>query len=136
MARIEWVEQRLQNWSRWRLGRGSGVLGFASVNLLAAAMPRDGSTEAPVPTSDVDAAEVDDAVARLPSELKATVLEVYLGAGGERQKLSRLCCSKATMHARIGRAQRLLAEHLAAREDRQRLERARVDALMGTARRR
>lgn len=130
MARIEWIEQRLQNWARWRLTRGGGVLGYASVNLLAAAMPRDRDVEAPVPTSDVDAREIDDAVARLPSELRATVTEVYLGDGGLRDKLRRLHVSEATLHARIGRAQRLLAEHFAAAQDRQRMERRRVEQLV------
>jgi DNA-directed RNA polymerase specialized sigma24 family protein len=129
MARIEWVEQRLQNWARWRLIRGGGVLGYASVNLLAAAMPRATDVDAPVPTSDVDAHEVDDAVARLPSELKATVLEVYVGEGGVRQKLARLCVSEPTLHARVGRAHRLLADHLLAKQDRLKDERERVDTL-------
>jgi DNA-directed RNA polymerase specialized sigma24 family protein len=129
MARLEWVEQRLQNWARWRLISGGGVLGFASVNLLAAAMPKATDFEAPVPTSDVDAHEVDEAVARLPSELKATVIEVYVGEGGLRQKLARLCISESTLHARVGRAHRLLADHLLARQDRLRDERARVESL-------
>ena len=130
MARIEWVEQRLQNWSRWRLTRGCGVLGYASVNLLAAAMPRDRDVEAPVPTSDVDAREIDDAVQLLPSELKATVLEVYVGDSGLRDKMRRLHVSEATLHARIGRAHRLLADHLMARQDRLRDERKRVESLV------
>jgi len=134
MARVEWVEQRLQNWARWRLTRGGGVLGYASVNLLAAAMPRDRDVEAPVPTSDVDAAEIDDAVMRLPSELKATVHEMYLGANTLRMKLERLSIPKATAYARIDRAHRLLADHLLARQDRSRGERERVERLMRNAR--
>jgi DNA-directed RNA polymerase specialized sigma24 family protein len=129
MARIEWVEQRLQNWARWRLTRGGGVLGYASVNLLAAAMPRDRDVDAPVPTSDVDAREIDDAVGRLPSELRATVTEAYLGEGGLRHKLQRLCVSESTLHARIGRAHRMLAGHLMAAHDRLAAERRRLHSL-------
>ena len=33
MARIDWIEQRLQNWVRWKLALGGGALGYASVNL-------------------------------------------------------------------------------------------------------
>jgi hypothetical protein len=129
MARIEWVEQRLQNWSRWVATRGSGMMGYASVNLADADAGRDGYASAAIPVSDVEASETHEAVERLPSELKATTCEVYLGAGGIKDKLKRLYCSEATLHRRIEQAHRLLADHFTAQEDRRRAERARVEAL-------
>lgn len=129
MAKIDWIEQRLQNWARWKLTGGAGVLGFAAVNLENADMPREPYADAPIPTSNVEAGETDDAVQRLPGELKATVLEAYLGVGTMRQKLERLHCSATTMHERIGRAHRLLADHFLAKQDRAKAERARVEAL-------
>lgn len=134
MARIDWIEQRLQNWVRWKLMSGRGALGYASVNLAAADMPREPYADVPIPTSDIDASELDDAIERLPSELKATVHEVYLGTNTMREKMRRLCIAEATLHARIGRAHRLLADHLAARQDRRAVERARVEQLMRSRR--
>lgn len=135
MARIEWVEHRLQNWARWRLMGGSGALGYAAVNLGAALNGgRAGYVTSVIPVSDVDAAEVDDAVERLPGHLKITVIEVYTGEGGLAAKLQRLACAESTMHRRIGDAHRLLADHFLAKDDKQRAERARVELLQAKAR--
>lgn len=130
MARIEWIEQRLLNWARWRLGRSSGALGYAAVALGAANGGRGGYVEAPIPTNECEAAETDDAVARLPSALKATVIEQYTGEGGERDHVARLCCGRATLYARIDQAQRLLADHFEARRQERLRERRRVETLV------
>jgi hypothetical protein len=142
MARIEWVHQRLLNWQRWMLTQGGGVLGYAAVNL---ADPTPGVlepyAEAPVPTNDIEAGDTNDAVQRLPSELKATVLVKYLGklepdnrreryAASEQDQLLKLGCGRSTLHARIERAQRLLADHFEARRTKRANERQRVEALI------
>ena len=134
MARTEWIAQRLANWARWRLTRGGGALGYAGVNLADPNAGRDGYAETVVPTSDVEAADTEDAVQRLPSELRATVTEYYLGAGGLELKLRRLCIAKATLHKRLDQADRLLAEHFTARQDAARAERQRVESLQQGAR--
>ena len=94
-------------------------------------MPREPYADAPIPTSDIDASELDDAIERLPSELKATVHEVYLGTNTLAEKMRRLCIAKPTLHARISTAHRLLADHLAAQQDKRKAERARVEKLLG-----
>lgn len=131
MARIEWVEQRLQNWARWRLCEGAGVLGYAAVNYADAVNGgRRGYVEAAIPISDVDASETDQAIRRLhPPGLALTVEEVYVGQGGIRDKALRLCCTEGTVHARIDQAHRQLATDLAAAQARRRAERERVEAL-------
>lgn len=136
MARIDWVEHRLQNWARWKLSGGMGCLGYASVDLEQAGNggDRDPYAAAAIPTNDIEASDTDDAVDRLPSELKVTVLEVYTGKGGLADKIRRLCCGESTVHARIGRAHRLLADHWTARKDRQDRERQRVEQLRDQAR--
>lgn len=156
MARIESIETRLLNWARWRLTKGSGVLGFAAVNLQKAAIGvREPYAQAPVPTNAIEAGETDDAVSRLPPELRATVWVHYLeqsevkriGAPGLHkrarlpprlgtmaERLGYLCCSKSTYHARIDRAHHALAEHFNARQDRRKAERQRIDSLRDGAR--
>lgn len=134
MARIEWIEQRLHNWVRWKLLSGGGRLGYAAVNLAEAGMPREPYADAPIPTSDIDASELDDAIERLPSELKATVHEVYLGRDTLREKMRRLCIAEPTLHKRIGQAHRLLADHLLAQQDKRKEERRRVEELISRGR--
>lgn len=129
MARIDWIEQRLQEWARWRLMPGSGMLGYAGVDLADADAGRGGYVSVAIPTSDVQASEMDELVTRLPGELRATVLEVYVGRGGEREHLAKLCCTRSTMYQRIDRAHRLLADHLLAKQQRQQAERDRVETL-------
>lgn len=136
MSRIEWVEFRLQNWARWQLCRGGGALGYAQVQLASGANAgRDGYVTAVIPISDVEASETDTAIGRLnPPGLALTVREVYAGIGGLRDKARRLCCSEATVHARIGQAHKQLATMFLDAEQRRRAERARVEQLQGVAR--
>lgn len=135
MAKIDWVEQRLLNWMRWHasgctLGLGYGRSILASLAMMGAS--RSDQREAVIPTVDWDAAEVDDAVKALPSALKATVLEFYLGRGGLKDKARRLCCTQKTVTNRIEQAHRLLADHFTAKADRRRFERSRVEELQRT----
>lgn len=133
MARIDWMHDRLLNWQRWMLMQGSGVLGYAAVNLSEPTGDRTPYAEAPIPTNAIEAGETNDAVQRLPSELKRTVIEYYTGKGGESDHLRVLCCAKATLHARLERADRLLVEHFSARRERADAERARVESLARSA---
>lgn len=136
MPRIEWIEHRLQNWARWVLTRGTGSLGFASVNL-ANPTPgvREPYAETPVPTNAIEAAETDEAVNRLyPGGLGLAVREFYTGRGGVKDKARRLCIGESTLYARVEVAHRQLAEHFLARDERQREERRRVEALQAGVR--
>jgi hypothetical protein len=136
MAKIEDIERRLQNWARWRLGADGGPLSHAGVNwdAMQGGGVREPYADAPVPTSAVEAAETQDAVARLETVLRFSVEVYYLEGGGDRHKLNRLCCTARTMHDRIDRAHRVLAGYFADRQERARLERARVEALQRSMR--
>jgi hypothetical protein len=135
MARIDWIEQGLHNWARWKCSAGLGALGFSHVNLEAAiGNDRSDEPEARIPTIDCEASAYDDAVNCLPSELKATVYVVYLSPAGMKKKADRLCCTPATVDARIWRAHRMLADHFLARQDRARRERERVEAAQRASR--
>lgn len=130
MARIEWVEHRLQNWARWRLGSGGGSLGYsASRPTPEGVVLREPYAEVPIPVSEIEASDTDALVSRLPGELRRTVEEWYVGTGTLAEKLARLCCAARTLHDRIDRAHRIIAEHLHAKRQRQDDERRRVEAL-------
>lgn len=131
MAKLQWIEERLQNWARWKLAAGSGSM--AHVDLENADMPRDPYADAPIPITDCEASDTDAAVMLLPGELKITVLEYYIGPGGDRHKLARLHCSRPTMYARIERAHRMLADHFMAKQDKAKAERERVERVSAQA---
>ena len=91
MARIDWIEDRLNNWARWKLTRGTGGLGYASVNLANPTLGvREPYAEAPIPTNAVEAGETDDAVNRLhPPELGQSARRPpaqRLGAAARRRR--------------------------------------------------
>lgn len=127
MARIDWISDRLNNWARWKLLQGASSM--ARVNLLNADMPLAPYADKPIPITDCEASDTDEAVQQLVPELRLTVLVYYLDAGGIRQKLTKLQIGESTLHARIDRAQRLLADHFNARRERANFERNRVENL-------
>jgi hypothetical protein len=131
MARLEYIEHRLCNWARWKLGRS---ISYASVNLEDADMPRTPFADKPIPVTDCEASDTDDAVELLPRDLKDTVHEVYLGKGSDADRLRRLGVAKSTMHERVGLAHRMLASHFTNAGERARTERERVESLRATAR--
>lgn len=131
MARLEWVEERLQNWARWRIGRSDGDLGPArSEPTLWSGAGRGRYATPAVPILEAEAAATDEAVNRLtPAGMVLTVHLYYCGRGGHEEKAKELCCAVSTMYARIDSAHQQLAEHFRAQQERQRIERARVEAL-------
>lgn len=131
MARIEWIEQRLRNWARWRLSQGIGVLGYASVQLGDALLeaPGEGYDAAPVPISDLDASETHQAISKLSLQLQETLEVQYLANISFDRKLQRLGIAKQTFSDRIDTAHRQLASHFTDKHQRSKDERARVEAL-------
>lgn len=135
MARIDWIEQRLLNWARWRLMQGGGVLGYAAVNL-ASPTPgvRDPYAAAPVPTNAIEAAATDDAIKSLTPDLRDAVVAWYLRTDGMAGVTRRLGVGERTVHLRIETAHHRLADHFAERERQAREERRRVEALQAAHR--
>lgn len=138
MARIDWVEQRLQNWARYVLtSGGSGNMGYAGVDWSGMANSnagRDGYITTTIPIAECEAGETAASVMTLPSELRATVEAFYLGNGGVRQKCERLCISEDTLYRRIDRAHRALAQLWDAKRQAQQAERERLEQLLESAR--
>ena len=134
MAKIEWIDERLVNWSRWRLIMRSGGGNYARTSMRERVDGEGWDAPTVIPTNDAEAADTDDAVERLPSELRATVSEYYLSPGSIKTKIKRLCCAESVMYDRIGSAHRMIANHLLAKQDQARVERERVEALQLTFR--
>ena len=133
MARIEDIERRLLNWSRWRAGAGSGGMGYAAVNMESSG-GSDGYREATIPTMDCEAEETDRAVMSLASELRATVELVYTGRGTMAEKARRLCITEAWVYRRIGQAHIRIQLWLADLAQLRRQHHERMEALQRAAR--
>lgn len=135
MARVDWIERRLLNWARWKLNAGGGPGGYAGVNM---ANPSPGIREpyesAPIPVLAVEASETDTAVTTLALELRHTLTVFYLGRGGLADHMRELGCAKATLYARLDRADRALVAWFNAKDERGRAERQRVELLQQSAR--
>lgn len=133
MARIPDIERRLLNWARWRISSSCGGLGYARASMEEERVDGVGyDAQAKMPTIDHEAADTDAAVQRLDSRLKATVESVYLASGTMRRKAARLCCSEATIYARIDEAHRALTSWFSGKAAEARAERERVERLQRT----
>ena len=131
MQRIDWVETRLLNWARWKVGSGGGVLGFSAVEMGQTNGGRNGYASAAIPIFDAEAAETDEAVQRIePFGCRMAVKEHYTGQGTTTDKCARLCCSRAAMAERVSTAHQVLAAHFLAKQAKARAERKRVEGLI------
>lgn len=130
MARVDWIDARLCNWARWKIGGRTGGLGFSAVRTDAVVIDRSGyDAQAIIPTDDAEASVTDQAVAALVAELRRTIEVFYLHPGSIDTKLRLLVVTRATLYARLERADRALVRWLSERQQRQQAERARVEGL-------
>lgn len=132
MARLPDIERRLLNWARWRIGCTSGGLGYASVAMEERVDQEGYDAQAHIPTVDTEAEETDQCVAALEGRLRLTVVKVYVDGGTIRKKARDLCCTEATVYARIDEAHRAISARLAGLAAAARDERARVERLQRT----
>lgn len=120
MARIGWIENRLDNWARWSTERASNGLGFPrqSAFLRAASAPRTGTSRNSVPTNDLDALQTERAVQALRGVngvLHAAVVHHYLHDVSGQALADRLGgVSVRRAYQRIEEAHKVLADWFAA----------------------
>lgn len=114
MAKIDWIEKRLENWARWRLKRSANALGFPKQNVLARfwSPPRNREAVAILPVDENEAWTLEQCIGALPLVLKQTVEQRYLTTGSVTDDANALGCGVSTVHARIEDAHRRLAEAL------------------------
>jgi DNA-directed RNA polymerase specialized sigma24 family protein len=127
MARIEWIDARLMNWARWKIGDRSGGLGFAKVDL--ASPSQGGYHEARIPIDDDEAVTTNMAVQTLDADLKRVVYEWYLEPGPAETIARELGIGVSTLYARIDRAHVRVAAWIGEREKAAQAERERVEQL-------
>lgn len=133
MAKLEWIDQRLQNWARWVHGGLAGGLGYSGMRW-GAPTASSSDREAVIPTNAVEASETHDEVVKLTPELRQTVEVYYLGSGSRAQMCERLRCATATIDSRLTKAHRLLADVFSERQRRQASMRGIAEAAQQQAR--
>lgn len=115
MARIKWVEHRLENWGRWSAQCESGALGYPRQSPFARFAPSGGRNEAAIPVSDLDASEIDDAVQSLQltqSHLYMVLTLTYAKGLPRYQVAKRMGRAESTISANLGDADRAIARWL------------------------
>lgn len=112
MAKIEWVDQRLDVWAKWVVN-GRSLVSGAGCHPMWRDMPPDPAQtyEARVPINEEECWRTEQAVQALPVELAQTVAAYYLH--GTYFAQDRLSISRAVLSQRLDRSHRLLAQSLA-----------------------
>ena len=105
MARIDWVEERLERWAEW-MSRGGGASGGTLP------MFRGDPVDIARPLlqfalDETECWKTGEDVNNLPSPLAETLVAYYLR--GSMAAQDRLCISRAVLSQRIGRAHTLLS---------------------------
>lgn len=122
MARIEWIQLRLDNWAVWKTQRQGGGSGWATQAAFLNGQPTGGYRESHVPVDDVDAALTDQAV----ESLKPTHRHLYdtlqcmyakgLGIKGTSRLTGK---GESTIKAHLDHADHALRQWFHARAERQ-----------------
>lgn len=115
------TQRRMENWARWRADKGSSA-GFIGMTNAYELEGRGRRAEMSIPLLNGEAMAVDQAVARLPHELKPVVEWYWLEKGTSRQKAAKCRCSPATFYSRLRQAHLRIAAHLS---EQRRLQNAR-----------
>lgn len=133
MARIKWVQQRLENWAIWASRGGLGGSGYARESVLASWTTDDVwsrgrySSGALIPAMEEDALEIDRAITSFKDtrrQLAEALVLVYIRNLGVLEAAHRARVASSTMHARLDQADQAIAMWL---EDRA-AERVRLQA--------
>lgn len=113
MARIDWVEARLQRWADWlKVGDGSGYP-VRCVLDESWSPPSAGTTPQMKALPASDAPQTHRVVLGLSERMRATLAAHYLLGLQAQEAAAVLECAPDTVHQRIERAQALIAQALA-----------------------
>lgn len=123
MARIRWVQQRLENWAVWSRTRDSGALGYPKQSAFVRLAPTGSAWGSTIPTDSLDAALTDQAVQSLRfthGHLWLTLKSHYVEGFEILRVAKQLAVAPSTVKLRLETADAKLAEWFHAREEAQR----------------
>lgn len=136
MARIEWVQRRLENWALWHERGRDGGLGYASSSVLLSERVDCSNREAVIPVDEIEAGETNEGVEALKlgnGHLHVTLCLFYLDGVGIKEAAHRMQRAESTIKAQLARADHVLSEWFADRKRRKeeaaRALRAKLEAM-------
>lgn len=127
MARIEWVRQKLENWSRW-LASDSGGLGFPRQSTFVRFIGQDRREEASIPILSLEAEATDRAVRSLQlsrSHLYLVLTLHYAQSLPLHKVATKMGRAQSTVKANLEAADRAIAGWYEAQEEAKQLQKER-----------
>lgn len=113
MARIEWVKQRLDNWSLWKARENRGGLGFYTASAFTKmVVDTSGYRDLTSTVDDIEAQQTDLAVQSLLGDrphLHRTLVLIYLEDTGIRRAAEIMCKAESTIKANLEKADAAIA---------------------------
>lgn len=138
MARIDWVQTRLDNWARWHATMNGGGLGFATQSaFLNDPAGSDGVQEARIPIDEIEGSITNDAVEDLKlgyGHLHQTLRLFYLKGEGIKGTARIMRRAESTIKAQLAQADALLAVWFTERKRRKEAEAQRLRQQIEAAR--
>lgn len=137
MARIDWVQTRLENWARWHASMNGGGLGFASQAAFLRLVVDESRGASAIPVDEVEASITNDAVEALKvgyGHLHQTLRLYYLKGAGIRGTAQTMRRAESTIKAQLAQADALLAGWFAERKRRKEAEGAELRRKLEAAR--
>lgn len=119
MARIKWIQHRLDNWALWKVRSASGGLGF-STQAAFLAIKVDGSRDSPLPIDEIDAEKMDRAVGSLmpdKSHLHRTIELYYLKGKSIMGVAQEMARAESTVKANLAASDQALKSWFDAQEE-------------------
>ena len=120
MARIEWVQLRLNNWALWADREGAGGLGFKSQSSFLNEATTDRYRESAIPVDDIDASVTNSAVESLRvgrPHLYLTLQYIYPRGLGIKETARRMGRAESTIKAQLDDADHALAKWFIDRQE-------------------
>lgn len=116
MKRIEYIDERLQQWAEWLIASSSGIYRGISFEQTGTAGYRPSTNIEDA--LDKNCMEMDMAVAALPVDLKKLVIAVYLWEGGLDHAVRFFRVTRATVHRRLCQADIRIQQYLEVKQQR------------------
>lgn len=115
MARIDWVRQRLEAWSRWSRARESAALGYPTKVAFLRVGSSGTASGSAVPMGDIEASLTDDAVNAMRfthPHLWLTLKCHYVDGHEIKRVAQRLCKAESTIKSHLEQADHRIAQWL------------------------
>lgn len=107
MAKIDWVDQRLELWAEW-VGRGRCGVGGGMLAMFNGEFIDSGQPQARIPLNEEECWQTEAGIKQLPDPLQETVAIYYTSGSSAVQ--AQMYVSRAVVSQRLDRAHKMLSD--------------------------